>query len=139
MVAGRGIRNRSKLLEEFSKIFDKLASESRQGVPIIVEGKRDADALRSLGVIGEIVLIKSIRGLRARFEGENVRRVILLPDLDSEGERILRLVKRSLEGAVKEIDVTYWMRLKAFRKLGFTQIESMPRLKKKITPPRSRA
>ena len=131
-MASRRVKNASKLLDEFSKIFDKLALEARQGVPIIVEGRRDAEALRKLGIRGEILLIKSIRGLRREFESRDIKRVILLPDLDSEGERILKLAKKSLEGVVKEVDVTYWKKLKIFKKLGFTQVESMPLIREKL-------
>jgi len=125
-------KNRTRLLDEFSNIVEKLASESKQGIPIIVEGKRDEETLRRLGVKGEIILIKSIRGLRRKLEGRDLRRVILLPDLDSEGKHLLKLVKKSLEGVVKDIDVTYWRRLRIIRKMGFTQIESMHLVFKKL-------
>ncbi len=136
-IEDRKLKNKAILFDEFSNIFEKLAQESRLGVPIIVEGKRDAEALRKLGVRGEIVLIKSIRGLRRSFEERSIRRVILLPDLDEEGERLLKLVKQSLEGVVKEIDVSYWKKLKIFKKLGFTQVETMHLLLERIRPRRS--
>lgn len=122
----------AKLLDEISEIIEKLANESRHGVPIIVEGKRDEEALRSLGIRGEVILIRSIRGLRRGLEGRGLRRVILLPDLDDEGEHLLRLVKKSLEGVVKEIDVTYWRKLKIIKRMGFTEIESVHLFIKKL-------
>lgn len=118
-------KNATKLLDEFSDIVGKLADESRHGIPIIVEGKRDEEALRRLGINGEIILMKSIRGLRRRLENRNLRRIILLLDLDNEGERLLKLLKKSLEGVVREIDVTYWKKLRVIKKMGFTEIESM--------------
>ena len=125
-------KNRTRLLDEFSNIVEKLARESKQGIPIIVEGKRDEETLRRLGVKGEIILIKSIRGLRRKLEGRDLRRVILLPDLDGEGEHIMKLVKKSLEGVVKDVDVTYWRKLRIIRRMGFTQIESMHLVFKKL-------
>ena len=125
-------KNRTRLLDEFSNIVEKLARESKQGVPIIVEGKRDEETLRRLGVKGEIILIKSIRGLRRKLEGRDLRRVILLPDLDGEGEHIMKLVKKSLEGVVKDVDVTYWRKLRIIRRMGLTQIESMHLVFKKL-------
>jgi len=118
-------KNRTKLLDELSNVFEKLALESRRGTPIIVEGKKDEETLRRLGVGGEIILIKSIRGLRRKFENRDVRRVILLPDLDKEGEHLLKLVKKTLEGVVREIDVSYWRRLRILKRIGFTEVESM--------------
>lgn len=120
-----GKYRRIELSEEFEEIVEKLREDSRSGIPIIVEGERDAESLRMLGVGGEIIPVKSIRGLRRRLEAMNVRSVILLFDLDQEGERLVKLVKRALEGAVAEINTRYWLRLKAFKALGLTQIEHL--------------
>ncbi len=119
-------------MEEFEDIVEKLRRDSEEGVPIIVEGERDARSLRILGIMGEIIPIKSIRGLRRKFEARSIKSVILLFDLDREGERIMKLVKRSLEGVVGEINTLYWLRLKVFKKLGFTQIEHLHLVPEKI-------
>ena len=130
------LRRKARLLDEFGEILEKLKADSRSGIPIIVEGERDAESLRRLGVLGEIITIKSIRGLRRRFEREDVREVILLPDLDREGEHVLKLVKKGLEGVVKQVNVSYWQRLKIFKRLGFTQIENLHQIPEKIQPRR---
>jgi 5S rRNA maturation endonuclease (ribonuclease M5) len=130
-----GKYRRIKLLEEFEEVVEKLRRDSEDGIPIIVEGERDARSLRILGIIGEIIPVRSIRGLRRRLEARGVKSVILLFDLDREGERMMRLVKKSLEGAVGEINAKYWLRLKAFKKLGFTQVESLHLVPEKIRAP----
>ena len=130
----RSFRRRARLLDEFEEILEKLKADSRIGIPIIVEGERDAESLRRLGVSGEIITVRSIRGLRRRFEREDVREVILLLDLDREGEHVLKLVKKSLEGVVKQVNVNYWQRLKIFKRLGFTQIENLHQIPEKIQP-----
>ncbi|HDD43103.1 MAG TPA: toprim domain-containing protein [Nitrososphaeria archaeon] len=130
----RSFRRRARLLDEFEEILEKLKADSRIGIPIIVEGERDAESLRRLGVSGEIITVRSIRGLRRRFEREDVREVILLLDLDKEGEHVLKLVKKSLEGVVKQVNVSYWQRLKVFKRLGFTQIENLHQIPEKIQP-----
>ena len=136
LMRARSLRRRARLLDEFGEILEKLKADSRSGIPIIVEGERDAESLRRLGVLGEIITIKSIRGLRRRFEREDVREVILLLDLDREGEHVLKLVKKSLEGVVKQVNVNYWQRLKIFKRLGFTQIENLHQIPEKIQPRR---
>lgn len=133
----RNLKRRAKLFDEFVDILENLKMDSRNGIPIIVEGERDADSLRRLGVSGEIITVKSIRGLRRRFEREDIREVILLLDLDREGEHVLKLVKKSLEGVVSQVNVSYWQRLKAFKRLGFTQIENLHLIPEKIQPRRS--
>ena len=130
------LRRRARLLDEFGEILEKLKADSRSGIPIIVEGERDAESLRRLGVSGEIITVRSIRGLRRKFEREDVKEVILLLDLDREGEHVLKLVKKSLEGVVKEVNVSYWQRLKIFKRLGFTQIENLHQIPEKIQPRR---
>ncbi len=130
----RSLRRRARLLDEFEEILEKLKADSRIGIPIIVEGERDAESLRRLGVSGEIITVRSIRGLRRRFEREDVREVILLLDLDKEGEHVLKLVKKSLEGVVKQVNVSYRQRLKVFKRLGFTQIENLHQIPEKIQP-----
>ena len=130
------LRRKARLLDEFAEILEKLKADSRSGIPIIVEGERDAESLRRLGVSGEIITVRSIRGLRRKFEREDVREVILLLDLDREGEHVLKLVKKSLEGVVKQVNVNYWQRLKIFKRLGFTQIENLHQIPEKIQPRR---
>jgi len=134
LMRARSLRRRARLLDEFEEILEKLKADSRIGIPIIVEGERDAESLRRLGVSGEIITVRSIRGLRRRFEREDVREVILLLDLDKEGEHVLKLVKKSLEGVVKQVNVSYWQRLKVFKRLGFTQIENLHQIPEKIQP-----
>jgi 5S rRNA maturation endonuclease (ribonuclease M5) len=127
-----GKYRRIKLLEEFEEVVEKLRRDSEDGIPIIVEGERDARSLRILGIMGEIIPVKSIKGLRRRFETRGVKSVILLFDLDQEGERMMKLVKKSLEGTVSEINTRYWLRLKAFKKLGFTQVEQLSRVREML-------
>ncbi|MCF3653787.1 MAG: toprim domain-containing protein [Aigarchaeota archaeon] len=130
-----GKYRRIELLEEFEELVENLRRDSEDGVPIIVEGERDVRSLRILGIMGEIIPVKSIRGLRRRLEAKDVKSVILLFDLDQEGEKLMRLVKRSLEGVVGEINTRYWLRLKTFKKLGFTQVEHLHLVPEKIRAP----
>ncbi|MEM2697294.1 MAG: hypothetical protein QXR78_04875, partial [Nitrososphaerota archaeon] len=53
----------------------------------------------------------------------NAKRVILLMDMDREGEDKTRYIKKFLEGII-EVDTAYWLKLYRYRYLGFTTIES---------------
>ena len=46
-------------LEKIEQIIAKLTEESAKGKPIVVEGKKDAQALQELGVNGAIVTVKT--------------------------------------------------------------------------------
>ena len=115
-----------KGLEDFPRILEILVDESAKGVPIVVEGVRDKAALRKIGVKGEIIVFRSFKSLREYFETRDIRCVILLLDLDSEGERMTMIAKKTLEGVVRNIDTSLWKRLKKFRNIGLTEIESLP-------------
>ena len=45
--------------EKIFKILTSLSEESLNGTPIIVEGKKDVNALRMLGVKGIIITVKT--------------------------------------------------------------------------------
>ena len=130
------LKFRSRLFEELASIVDKLSAESLNGVPIIVEGRRDEEGLRRAGVRGEIIQVKSIKGLRRFFEQRDVKRVILLLDLDSEGERLMKILIQSLEGVVGEIDLSYRRRLMEFKRYGLIEIESLDKLLERLRPVR---
>ena len=132
----KGLKFRSRLFEELTNIIDKLSTESLNGVPIIVEGKRDAEGLRRAGVRGEIIQVKSIKGLRRFFEQRDVKKVILLLDLDSEGEKLMKILIQSLEGVVGEIDLSYRRRLMEFKRFGLIEIESLDKLLERLRPVR---
>lgn len=70
----------------------KELSVANQSEPIVVEGKRDKEALRRLGFEGEIILLNSGKGYYEFCEGLKDRydSVILLIDWDSKGTEIYR-------------------------------------------------
>ncbi|MCD6125821.1 MAG: hypothetical protein J7J19_02300 [Thaumarchaeota archaeon] len=132
----KGLKFRSRLFEELANIIEKLSAESLNGVPIIVEGRRDEEGLRRAGVRGEIIQVKSIKGLRRFFEQRDVKRVILLLDLDSEGEKLVKILIQSLEGVVGEIDLSYRRRLMEFKRFGLIEMESLDKLLERLRPVR---
>ena len=67
-----GKYGRIELLKEFEELVEKLRRDSEDGVPIIVEGERDARSLRILGIMGEIIPVKSIRGLGGGLRRETL-------------------------------------------------------------------
>ena len=46
-------------VEKIEQILTKLIEESAKGKPIVVEGKKDAEALQDLGVTGAILTVKT--------------------------------------------------------------------------------
>ena len=46
-------------LEKIEQVLTKLVEESAKGKPIVVEGKKDVQALARLGVNGTVVTVKT--------------------------------------------------------------------------------
>ncbi|MHA2062272.1 MAG: toprim domain-containing protein [Candidatus Sifarchaeia archaeon] len=115
-----------KWTEKMVGILKDLIMDANSGTAIIVEGKKDEAALRSLGTKGIIHCIHN-KGYRLFEFAEQIapyNRVILLTDFDYQGEKTLKELRSYLEARCK-VDVTYWNRMKLlFRRLT-KDIESL--------------
>lgn len=74
-------------------------SRTNQFVPIIVEGSRDVQALRSLGIRGCIVTVHSGRSIQQFCDefSEVYAEAVILTDWDPRGNQIFALLTRFLE------------------------------------------
>jgi len=79
------------ILEMFREILDEMKEYSNNGVPLIVEGKRDEASLRRIGFSGPIVTVSGAR-LHEIAEKSRGREVIVLTDFDEEGERLAETI-----------------------------------------------
>lgn len=118
--------------EELVEIVNKLAKELEEDSLVIVEGEKDLNALRSLGVKGAIIIYRSREDLLEKINMLKPSHVVLLLDMDYEGEEKTMYLKRFLEGFAEKIDLTYWNMLRKFRRLGLTTIESLPKILDKM-------
>lgn len=121
-----------KEYEELLEIVRRLIKESEEGSLIIVEGENDLKALKAVGIEGTIITYRSREDLLEKINTLKPIHVILLLDMDYEGEEKTMYLKRFLEGLVKNIDLTYWRMLKKFRIFGLTTIESIPKILDKM-------
>jgi 2,5-diamino-6-(ribosylamino)-4(3H)-pyrimidinone 5'-phosphate reductase len=115
--------------EKIQLIIAKLTEESVKGKPIIVEGKKDAQALRILGVNGAILTVKtggkSFLEATAEIENLGAREVILLLDFDRRGKEGTKRLQESLERAKIKINILYWRELRALVGREMQCIESL--------------
>ncbi len=85
--------------ERIREVLDRLI-ELNEFVPVIVEGKNDASALRSLGLQGEIITLNRGRSLY-EFSEEIAGRyteVMLLTDWDPAGDALRERLGTELRG-----------------------------------------
>jgi 2,5-diamino-6-(ribosylamino)-4(3H)-pyrimidinone 5'-phosphate reductase len=75
--------------EKVLQILDALVEESAKGTPIVVEGKKDVEALRGFGVEGPMVTAKtggkSFLDVVSEIEQAGAVEVVLFFDFDRRG------------------------------------------------------
>ena len=115
--------------EKIQRIIAALTEESAKGKPIIVEGKKDAQALRELGVNGKILTAKtggkSFLEATAEIEKLGAREVILLLDFDRRGKEGTERLKHNLERAKIKANTKLWRELQALVGREIQCIESL--------------
>ncbi len=85
-------------LEGVLQVLENLRNRDKD-IPIIVEGRKDKEALRKLGVGGKIIKIKkgkSVFHIIEEMRGEYAE-VILLTDWDRTGGRLAYRIRKACE------------------------------------------
>ena len=118
--------------ERLREVFEIL-HDVNEDAPVIVEGKKDAMALRELGLSGEIIklhggknLYDFCEDLLSRFD-----RVILLMDWDRKGEELTKSLSLHLRGHWEEF-ASFRDLLKLLCQKEISHIEGIPKLLKRL-------
>lgn len=115
--------------EKIQQLLERLIEESARGTPIIVEGKKDVETLRALGVQGTIVSAKT--GGKSRLdvisevEIARPREVILLLDFDRQGKEWSKILKERLERARIRPNLKFWKELQGLVSKEVKDIEGL--------------
>ncbi len=126
------LSNNLERAAKLREVFDSLC-EANKNAPVIVEGKKDAAALRKLGLAGEILTLHNGKSIYNFCEEitESFHRVIILLDWDEKGESLNKTLCRLLEGQ--------WEEFSAFRELlkilcqkDIKDIEGIPKLLERL-------
>jgi len=117
-------------VEKIEEIITKLIEEVAKGKPIVVEGKKDAQALISLGVNGKILTLKtggkSFLEAAQQIEALGVDEVILFLDYDRRGKEGTKRMQQDLEHAKVKVNVRWWRELQGLVGREVQCIESLP-------------
>jgi 2,5-diamino-6-(ribosylamino)-4(3H)-pyrimidinone 5'-phosphate reductase len=115
--------------EKILQILEALAEESAKGKPIVVEGKKDVEALRALGVTGAVLTVKtggkSFLDVVSEIEQMGASEVILFLDFDRRGKEGTKRLKQSLERAKIKPNVKFWRELSALVGREIQCVESL--------------
>lgn len=116
---------REEVKERLRKLLDDLRAESEDGTVILVEGERDVESLRELGIRGEVIKYRSIRELLDWSAENSGAKLIILTDLDMEGSKIASRVCSALSGRLRCVDTSYMRRLSIVRRLGVHELKDI--------------
>jgi 5S rRNA maturation endonuclease (ribonuclease M5) len=116
------------------KVVLQDANESNRYIPIIVEGRRDSEALRKLGFTGEIITLHSGKSIYEFCEeiAEKYDRVVLLMDWDDKGEKLFSSLTEELRGHWEET-APYREIIKALCQKDIKDVEGIPVLLERLT------
>lgn len=117
----------SERLEKVLKVVDKLEELSRTA-PVVVEGRRDAEALSLLGIKGNVVTLSSGVSLLTFCEriSREWRSVVILTDWDRKGGQLARRLKEAFVANGTKVNDAVRMELVILAKKEIKDIESLP-------------
>ncbi len=122
--------DRDERYEKLVKLIEDLRHDADMGKIIVVEGKKDVASLKKLGISGRVLAVKSGRGTLVDVLSELsfVEEVILLPDFDPAGHRLLKKMVEELEHMRVKADTSYWMRFRGVTQGQVKDIEGIATL-----------
>lgn len=113
--------------DRISKLVGRIIQDSRDGVPIILEGANDRAALRALGASGPIICLKgSGERVGTVLEGIDSRKgAIVLTDFDHEGRLLAAQVIEEFSMRKARVNYSIWKQLKALGRSDIRSIEEL--------------
>lgn len=110
------------------EVLDELEAASEK-VPVVVEGLKDVEALKRLGVRANVVSLG--KGLAVFAFCEKLSRkhaaVVVMTDWDRKGGKLARMLKDAFEANDVKVDTDMRAKLVLLTKKDIKDIESLPR------------
>jgi len=101
------------VLERINEFISTLNHESENGSIIVVEGKRDSEALTKLGFIGEVTVYNRFKGVLDFVDSHQLtdKKIILLLDMDRTGKYLTSRLVSLLQQMGSNVNLTYKKKL----------------------------
>jgi 5S rRNA maturation endonuclease (ribonuclease M5) len=117
-----------KRYEKLLALLERVIAEASQGSIVVVEGRHDEDALRTLGVSGKIICVQSmgmsILNLLELLVTSD--RVIVLTDFDRKGRNLAKRLFKELSASGVNVNYSVWKEMKALCKSEARGVEDLP-------------
>jgi 5S rRNA maturation endonuclease (ribonuclease M5) len=119
--------------DALTELLHKLSKEGREGIPILVEGKKDLYALRRLGVKSKIVCVKaSSKILIDKLDTIKEDEIIVLVDFDRDGKMLVSRMATYLESQGVKVNLGYWKEMSALVRRDVKDVEGLPSFLEKL-------
>lgn len=117
-------------LERLQKLIQRVSEESEKGGIIVVEGQRDRESLREMGISGTILCLQSSRKNTVGFveELDGRRDVIVLTDFDRQGVFLAKRLTRLMNSQSIHANLVLWRELRGLTRSDVRSIEELPKL-----------
>jgi 5S rRNA maturation endonuclease (ribonuclease M5) len=113
-------------LEALEELIASLIDASYQGAAVIVEGRRDLQALRALGLPGPVIMASRRSALDlAEDAARSYAQIILLTDWDDKGDEMCKTIERHLRSVGSRPDKEMRSRLKKLVQKEIKDVESL--------------
>jgi 5S rRNA maturation endonuclease (ribonuclease M5) len=86
-------------IAQLRNFVDRLNTESKKGSVIVVEGKRDVEALTRIGYTGHVMALNRFKGINNFVDSQCAidRKIILLLDMDRTGKYLTSKLMKHLQ------------------------------------------
>jgi 5S rRNA maturation endonuclease (ribonuclease M5) len=116
-------------LERFQQLIEQVAFESSNGSLIVVEGQKDRESLRRMGITGPIQCLQSSRRNILGFVESlgRTKGIIVLTDFDREGVSLAKKLARILNAHSLDVNFVIWKNLRELTRSDIRSIEELPK------------
>ncbi len=114
-------------INNITKILEKLCQEIVSGTPVLVEGKKDIEALRRLNIPCTAITVKnSGKVLEDVLEEIRTPEVIIFVDFDRHGSELAKRIKYQLEHRHVKANLVFWRMIRALVRRDVKDVEGLP-------------
>ncbi|MGZ7044048.1 MAG: toprim domain-containing protein [Methanobacterium sp.] len=118
-----------------SRIVEELSYRTEQGTTILIEGKKDEEALKKLGINCNIIKVSG-SGLKlfevAEKAVESSTEVIILTDFDKKGNLLAKKLSKDIESLGSHPDLNIRRNIMNITRRYIKDIESLPKHLKQL-------
>jgi len=116
--------------KKLSCIIEELKICAEQGMPILIEGKKDEKALKKLGIDGTFIKVSG-SGLKLfEIAEKSVKlssKVIILTDFDKKGEQLAKRLAEDIQSLGSYPNLEIRRKIMGITRKFIKDIESLPR------------